>query len=171
MSKMLKWMMILVWVCLMSTVSFVANANTSNAAGTKTYKFFSIQLLEGWSEYVPQKKLKNGNYIVVFTNATKDSAITITSSPKQVALTETQMIQEANKVLERLKKKNIRFLNANFDKQNGIFASAGVGLKDNQQWRVVMIQENNVLYTVLFNGSDIQSASHILNTLQANPSA
>lgn len=156
MGKILKSMCILVLLGLMSSVSLAAD-----------YKFFSIQLSEGWSEIVPQKATKRGDYVVVFSNANRDTAVTITASPKAAAMSPDQIVKEAEKIMNRLKRQGIEFVGGNFDQNQGVLAVAGVSQKDQQQWRIVMVQENNVLYTVLFNGRDIDNAAKILNTLKA----
>lgn len=158
MGRMLKLMVALVFTAVMTSTSMAA-----------TYKYFAIQLLEGWSEFVPQKMNKKGEYITVFTNASQDTAITITAFANPTPLTEQQMLGEAQKVVNRLQKRGINFTNGGYDQQQKVFAAAGVQASNNQQWRVVMTQEGQVLYTVLFNGTDVDGASRILNTLQALP--
>lgn len=141
----------------------------SYAVWANTYRYFSIDLGDNWVEYVPQRANKKGEYRVVFTNKTQDTAITITAAPKPGKLNTQGMVAEAQKVIDRLQRQNIKFFNANYDEQQGVFAAAGLQEGSQQQWRIVMIQENAVLYTVLFNGTDIDGASAILNTLRAVP--
>lgn len=165
-------------------VTVWAQANTNNAlapapeysklasqgganAQTKVYKYFAIDLLEGWTEYFPQKQKKNGEYIVVFNNATGDTALTITVFKNAQALSDKEIQDAAFKVMKRLEKNDVIFNTANFDTQQHVFAGAAAHKVSGQQWRLILTQQNKVLYTVLFNGTDLDGASRVLNTLQA----
>lgn len=158
MVKLIKWF-----------TTFMLSAVMVGVVWANDYHYFSITLDDGWFEFIPQKQTKNGDYLVVFSNKAQDTAITITASPRPGKLSTQDMVQEAQQVIDRLQRQNIKFVAANYDEQQGVFAAAGQQVDSQQQWRVVMTQENAILYTVLFNGNDVDGASRILNTLKSIP--
>lgn len=136
-------------------------------AWAKEYKYFSIDLIDGWYEFKPQFLNERGTYVTILTNQAQDTAITLAATKNPSDLTAPQMVENAQSVVQRMQAKGVAFSTANFDEQQGVFVAAGVNQANQEQWRVVMTQDNQVLYTVLFNGAQVDEASQILNTLKS----
>lgn len=156
MSRVIKYLVVMVWAACLSTVSIAAD-----------FKYFSIDLAEGWQVVQPEQQSKSGSYNVVFTNQTQDSAIIIKSTHFGKVLTGEQVVSEAQKTMNTLKRMNIVFAAADYDANQGLFVASAVRPSDNMPWRIVMTQENGVLYCIIFNGKDIDGASKILNSLKS----
>lgn len=136
-------------------------------AWAKDYKYFSIDLIEGWYEFKPQFLNERGTYVTILSNQAQDTAITLAATKNPSDLTAQQMVENAQSLVQRMQLKGVSFNTANYDEQQGVFVAAGINQETQEPWRVVMTQDNQVLYTVLFNGAQVDQASQILNTLKS----
>lgn len=154
------------WLLRIAAV-FLLSGVMAQGVSAKEFKYFSVDLLDGWHELKPQAINQYGTYVAILTNQAQDTAITVAATVNPAPLEAPQMLKQAQSIVQRMQTQGISFVNGNFDEKQGVFVAAGMEQKNQEEWRIVMTQDNQVLYTVIFNGAQIEEASQILNSLKS----